>query len=392
MQPLFRFVLLMLLLAGCSGGAVVFAPTAPPPDLSPLRYTHPSGAFSVVVPRTWSLYEQNTTTLASASFAAPGTDEPAVLFTLMNPGVDLSTTQAFGDVINQYQTQVRPDLDRYKEQSRQAMGDGSWRMTGLRTTPVGVTQQVNTFIERTERLIGIADVVLSEDAAAREQLQTIVNSFEMNADATLDAAPLSSLTAASPTALSILHVASWTTPTGVFFITGEVANYGSTLATNIPIRAVLLNEDGLSMAEAVDTVMGYGVAPGGFAPFSLRFGQGQPARTADYVLTLGGADWQPDAEANVIGQPALRWTDESTLTDSGQLLIRGTVENTGDEDAREVRVVVSVFDAAQRVIASGFVPLDAPVLAPDESASFQLVLPEMGGQPANYIVTAQGLP
>ncbi len=78
--------LILLALAGCGADAVVFAPTPAPEDLTPIRYDHPSGAFSVSVPRHWSLYEQNTTTLATAAFAAPGADEPAILFAVINLG------------------------------------------------------------------------------------------------------------------------------------------------------------------------------------------------------------------------------------------------------------------------------------------------------------------
>src|SRR5215207_3908309 len=129
-------ILLLIGFTGCGSGAVMFAPTPLPPDLSPVAYTHPGGIFRLVAPRTWAVYEQNTTAMASASFSVPGETEPSLLFAVMNPGIELNSA-SFGELISQYQTQVRPDIDRYSELSRQAMGDGSWRMTGLRRTPLG---------------------------------------------------------------------------------------------------------------------------------------------------------------------------------------------------------------------------------------------------------------
>jgi len=60
---LYAFIVL-LFGAACQNNAVVFAPTPAPEDLSPLRYEHPGGAFTVDVPREWSVFTQNTAQLA----------------------------------------------------------------------------------------------------------------------------------------------------------------------------------------------------------------------------------------------------------------------------------------------------------------------------------------
>ncbi|HLV36001.1 MAG TPA: hypothetical protein VKY59_12835, partial [Spirillospora sp.] len=127
-----RYLLLLLILwlAGCGSGAVMFAPTPLPPDLSPLRYEHPSGVFAVTVPRHWPAFTQHATTLAAASFAPPGSPSPLVTLAVVNLGQPPDSS-AFSDLINRYQREIRADALRYKEESRQAMGDGSWRMTGL---------------------------------------------------------------------------------------------------------------------------------------------------------------------------------------------------------------------------------------------------------------------
>jgi hypothetical protein len=378
-------------LAGCSSGAVVFAPTPPPADLSPLQYNHPSGAFSVVMPRHWSVNMQNTVTLASASFAAPEDTEPLLSFAVVNLGRDLSATE-LGDIIEQYQTQVRADAERYVEQDRQAMGDGSWRLAGLRDAVGGRTQQVNTFIERTGSLVGIVEVVVPDNTERLQSLQTIINSFWINPDAILEVADLAALSSVRRSALDILHVSTWTTPAGVFFITGEVANYGDTMTSDVPVRGVLLTESALGVVEAVDMVMGYGIPPGGFAPFSLRFGQGQPALTTTFELTLGNAEWESDAGAVIFGQDELTWTDESIFTAEGHLLITGVVTNVSSQTVRSLRAVVTVFDDAQNVIAAGFTDLTPAELAPTEDTSFQILVQELGGEPAHYIVNVQGRP
>src|SRR5690606_26997946 len=105
------------------------------------------------------------------------------------------------------------DIERYTESDRLAMGDGSWRMTGLRRTAAGETQQVNTFIQRAGSLFAIMDVIVS-DATSLAEIQAVVNSFSLNADAPLEPSPLTTLNSAGATALSVLHLANWTTPEG----------------------------------------------------------------------------------------------------------------------------------------------------------------------------------
>ena len=103
-------LILILVLSGCSGGAVVFAPTPAPPDQSPLQYDHPSGAFSLVVPRQWAIYEQNTTTLATAAFSAPGSNQPALLAAVINLGHEVGADE-FGALLSPIlRKQLKPGI------------------------------------------------------------------------------------------------------------------------------------------------------------------------------------------------------------------------------------------------------------------------------------------
>jgi hypothetical protein len=376
-------------ITGCSSGAVVFAPTLPPPDQSPAQYDHPSGAFSVIVPRQWALYEQNTTTLATAAFSAPDSAAPELVFAVINLGHEPDTTE-FASIIDQYQTQVRSDTGRYIEQSREAMGDGSWRMTGRRDTSGG-TESVNTFLQRTGSFVGVIDVALPASDAQMQTVQSVLNTFTIHADAALEPTDLTTLTYAKESRLGVLHVSAWSTPSGVFFVTGEVANYGLTPVDSVPVHVDLRSPDGLSVLGAVDSVLSYGIPPGGFAPFSLRFGQGQPSNATTYTVALGGSEWQP-TESVLYGQNEMTWTDKSSFDSFHRLVIRGTVTNISAHTIRQPRATVTVFDGARNVIAAGYSDITPTELAANESATFEIALPEMGGDPQNYIVNIQGLP
>jgi hypothetical protein len=384
MQKLIQVMIgiMLMWLAGCGSGSVMFAPTPAPPDASPLRFDHPGGAFSISVPRLWSIHVQDTTALASAAFAAPGEPQPVIQVSVMNPGRRYSGAE-LSAFMQTYQTALRPDAPHYSPVDQQAMGDGSWRLTGLQHI-AGRAQPVNTFIQQTGTFLSVMEVRLTEGADLTG-LEAIINSLVVNPEAALQPAEPTVLAVASATALEIQHISVWTTPEGVLFITGEVANRGAEAPGGLPVRALLYGADGRAAAEALDVVMGHAVQPGGFAPFSLRFGV-QPPGVTTYSITLGGeGSWRPLANAL-----DLQTTSSSRTEPDGRLFITGEVSNNSQSVVEQVRVVATIFDTGGQVIAAGFTDLTA-LLDPGASAPYQVIIPELGGTPVNFTVLAQGL-
>ncbi len=381
----------LLFLSACSGGAVVFAPTPLPPEAVPVTYDHPSGAFSLLLPRTWALHEQATAAIASASFTAPNSDVPIVHVQVLNLGQAIPANE-LGSLMDQYQAQYRRDASTYNEQSRTAMGDGSWRLTGLRSTASGETQQINTFIQAQGTLLGVIEVTLPADARLRAQTETILNTFALGTESDLPVGTLAAFSGASPIPVEITNVSTWTTPEGVFFVTGEVTNFGAEAAGQIPVRAQLLTAEGSIVADASDAVMGYGIVPGGFAPFSIRFGQGQPVNAVQYTVILGGENVTASETATIISAPTLEWTEETQVTQDGDLFILGEITNTGEEALLRPRAMATIFDDRGRVIGAGFVDVDEAILGAGASIPFTILIGDLGGSAANYVVAVQALP
>lgn len=370
----------------------MYAPTPLPPDQSPLRYQHPSGAFTLIVPRDWSVFEADSLIPINTSFSPPDTDTPLINVSIVNVGGDGTDTAQFGEYLLQYQTQLRPDLERYQEQDRQAMGDGSWRLTGLRTSVGGQTEQVNTFIQQDGSLFSVIEVLIPADPAQRSAIQTIINTYQLNPTIELPQAPLSALSASATSDLEIVNVAVWHTLDNVFYITGEVANHGTETFVDVPIRAVLRNGDVNDIAEAIDIVMGHGLRPGEFAPFSLRFGQGQPVTATNYALFVGGESWEPQITDAIIAGDDLTITDESSYDEDGVLQVSGTVTNNSSQTIQNLRVTLTIFDERQRVVGARFAEVPPTLLAAGESTDYFIPVPELGGTAANYIVNVQALP
>lgn len=378
--------ILLAFLTACGAGAVQFAPTPLPPDTSPMTYTHPSQAFSITIPRDWAIFEQNLTTFASVAFAPPSSDQPLLR-------IAVTRTQPIADInafITRYQTQIRPDRNRYTEQERQLMPDGSWRITATLSDAVRTPRPLNTFIQQNGAFLAVIDTLIPRDEALLTALERAVNTFALNDDAEFEG-DVEALTRSATRQLEIANVSLWTNPEGVFFITGEIANHGQTSINSVPIEAVLLNDDGMQLAGALTTSMGHALTPGGFAPFGLRFGQGQPFEAQNFRLTITGDEERTQAPDNLVLSPQITWTDAIQIAQEGQIFVVGTVENRAEQALYDVRIVVTLFDEAGRVIGAGFANADASVLAPDATADYVVLVADVGGLAANYVVNVQAL-
>lgn len=392
MMPILGLLLpvVALVLAACGGGAVIFAPTPLPPDESPIRYEHPSGAFSMIVPRQWTVYTQDREGLAVASFAPPNRPGNLVRASVINLGESI-TPQQMGQWMSQYQTQIRPDLASYKETDRQATGTGGWRISGIREDLNG-PRPLNTFFDRHGAYLSVLEVTVPQEASLQREVQTLINTFTVAPGANLSEGTLALLAGAADAQLEVVHVTPWTTPEGVFYLTGEVRNNGQTAVAGLPVRALLLDESGAALVEAVDEVMGHALLPGRFAPFSLRFGAGQPPEARQYTLSLGGEAWSPGPVPPLAADDALTYTDALTYGAEGQLFISGTLTNTGEQRLRAARVMVTVFDEAQtKVIGAGWTQPDVPFLAPGDSAPYTLVINDLGGEAGVYNLSVQAI-
>jgi hypothetical protein len=381
-------VILLFFLTACSSGAVIFAPTPMPADLSPARYDHPSGAFSITVPQDWSVYSQDLATIASASFSIPNSHRPSLTVTVINTGQTIEPT-GLGEIVQQYQTLYRPDVSRYQAEGRDALGDGSWRLTGSRTVPGQASEALNTFIAFQGTWVSITEVVMPNDGALQTQLQNAINSLQLNAEAALQPTALETLSLVRADAYALQNVNAWNNASGALFVTGEVGNYSGQPVPPMVVRAALLTDSG-QIADAADVTMGYAIPAGGFAPFSLRFGEGVAPGNARYTVSLVTENWEP-IPPTFIGQEALTWEDESSFDDTGVLHITGSVTNEAEVAVTDLLGIITVFDAQQQVIAAWFAPLSGEALGAGDGLDFDIRVPEVGGQPVNYILDIQGL-
>jgi hypothetical protein len=290
-------------------------------------------------------------------------------------------------MVQQYQSLYRPDLSRYQPQGRDALGDGSWRLTGSRTVPGQPSEALNTFIAFQGTWLSVTDVVMPADGALQTQLQDAVNSLQLNTGAALQPTTLDTLALARADAYALQNVNAWNNASGALFVTGEVGNYSSQPVPPMIVRVALLTDSG-QIADVADTTMGYAIPAGGFAPFSLRFGEGVAPSNARYSVSLITEGWEA-VPPQFISQESLTWDDASSFDENGVLHITGSVTNNGATAAADLVGVITVFDAQQEVIAAWFAPLANEPLATGDTLDFDVRVPEVGGEPVNYILDIQ---
>ncbi len=380
-------ILIVLMIGGCSGGAVQFAPSSILDAEALIRYTHPGGAFTLAIPRAWALYEMNTTLLASTALTPPEGGAPLLMFAVVNAENAFDDAQ-FEAWITRYASELRLDARRFVEQGRDRLPDGGWRIAGYQRSAAG-NLPVNLFFQRFGSWIGLIEYTPSntEPSIVIEQ---IMNSFTVSTNAALQPTSADTLSAARSSPFTAINVRAWTAPDGALFITGEVVNNTSAVIAPAPVDVQILTSNGTPLTGAADVVMGYGLFPGGFAPFSVRFGEGQANDAAIYSVRIGADGWMPETAA-FVGSNALQWTDQLTAERDGSLLISGDVTNTGDQPLQALRAVATVFDSDGAVIAAGQTEY-AESLASGDTRRYEIVLSALGDAAFQYTVSVQGIP
>lgn len=378
--------ILSALLTACGSGAVVFAPTPLPPDLSPVTVLHPSGVFALNVPPDWSQYVQDDGgPVVSMSFSPPGYNAPvltAAVIHLTDEHPDLAL------LASDYQALHRPDQLRYVETARSPQADGAWRFSGVRTLSDGTQIPLNTFIQSQGAYISVVEAALTGQPELDAALQIAVNSLNINTAADLTTADISALSFVHTASLEIQNAAAWSNRTGVLFVTGEIANHTGQPIANMPVRVALTDENGTVLVEASDIAMGYQISPRGFAPFSLRFGQGQPVDAVGFKVTMGDHPAEAPLQT-VITTPDLTWTDSSEFTIEGHLLVTGTVTNNSGRTVYDPLTMVTVFDGSGDVIGAWYQPFTITEIGAGDTVNYEVRVLEIGGGAINYIVDIQ---
>jgi hypothetical protein len=382
----------MLILAACDNNPVVVVATPVPPDVSFHTYRHPSGVFSLRLPPDWSVRDVSRSDAIRVEFSPPGNTGLPMTVYVINTGQALDTA-SFLDAINKYQATVNGDSKVYTEVARNAQGDGSWRLVGVRQTAIG-PRQLNTFLQADKSFLSALEFDIT--GATDPTLQTmraIVNTYRVDSNAVVSASNIQAPEAGVNTSSGVLLFSSlftWTNSQGAFIINGQVTNKSSQPLEAIRVTATLYDAQNNAVATQGNVIPVELLDDQGVAPFTIQFNKGKPSQAVRYELEAAGRDGEYAIKTHLGDDKFIRGNDKATYNGSGYLVIGGDVVNKTQGPAHFVKAIVTVYDEQQRVVATDSTFISKRDLLPGESAHFDVQFAELGGNAIRYVISIEG--
>jgi LysM repeat protein len=189
----------------------------------------------------------------------------------------------------------------------------------------------------------------------------------------------------TPIAVAIEGLACHEQPVGSVWCMGEVVNSTESSIENVQLRVTLHNAAGEELiAGQVYTALDL-IPSGQRAPFGILFASAPGSFDRSLAIPIRA---EPSSEpANRYAALDVSPTEANPV---GSLFeVSGSVTNPGQKAATSITVVVTTYDAEERV--TGFRQARLPdELPPGGSADFAISLMPHGGVPANYTVAVQG--
>jgi LysM repeat protein len=190
----------------------------------------------------------------------------------------------------------------------------------------------------------------------------------------------------TPVALKIEGLAFYRTPVDTLWCLGEVVNVSGRPAEEIQVQVSLHDEQGRLLASGRAFAELHVLAAGERAPFAILF-TAPPSDFAQYQALVAGG-----VPSTHLGPryPDLAITDHwGGWLDDNNYQVRGEVRNTGQVEAQQVALVVTLYDAQGHVVAARTVEIAADLFLSGAVAPFEVTLAPLGDV-AHYEVHVQG--
>lgn len=387
-----------LALAACAAEAPAAPVLVDPTGFA--TYVHPSGVFSLALPPDWVISDTSDSYALNVGFSPPGSPEPLISVYVVSaaawgyipPAPDESSAATDIDrLVSAYESALYPPGEAtFKEMGRELQPDGSLRIRFLLEAPHR-TSQHNDFVQVVGPYFVALRTTLPDDPAVFRTLSRIVSTLSVDALAAwASAIPEGQAEAGALQVVGFSNLNAWEDRTGGFVVVGQVTNNADRPLEFVRISAHLYDVDGNPLLQQDNFVSSDQVAPRERVPFSIVFSDGLPPGTARYELDAS-ARYADVTAQTFYGPQNFALTSETAFDESGVLVVSGQLRNEGTLTANLVKVIVTIFDAEQRVIATDTTLVDVPKLAPGEVSPFSARFFELGGSPHTFQVTAQGL-
>ncbi len=174
---------------------------------------------------------------------------------------------------------------------------------------------------------------------------------------------------------------------GGLWCMGEVVNPEDFAIEDVRLRVDLLDAQGNVVATREVSTEARVVPAGGKTPFVVSFPNAYPKFTSYRVVVLRALKAHRGRY-----YPDVRVVDASgRLLDTGLYGLRGNVENRGPEDAVDVVVIATLYDALGNVVGVRSEPPQHNVVPPGGKSPFAMEITPGGGPVVTYTLQAEAL-
>lgn len=386
-------VFTLFLLAACQVSPTVLVATPVPPDSTFHTYRYPNGAFSIRLPADWSVRDVSRGNAVRVEFSPPGNTGLPMTVYVVNTGTVLDAPSLL-DAINKYQSVVNGDASVYTEASRNAQGDGSWRLAGIRQTSIG-PRQLNTFLQADKSFLTAIEVdITGADETRLNLFRTIINTYRADPTAVLTANPLSSApdlgVNTSSGSITFAGMFAWTDSSGSFNINGELGNASDTALEAVRVTALLYDDQNRVLAEQGDVIASDVVAPNDSASFSIRFRTGKPSQAVRYELQASGRNAEYNLQNYLGPESFIKGNEKASYNAAGYLVISGDVVNQTKQPAHSIRVTITVRDEQNHIVGAENAFIEKPDLLPGDTSHYEVTFYQLAGNAARFITKIEG--
>ena len=391
-------VLFCWLCNACQGGPVILVATAVPPDEAFRTYRYPNGVFSLRLPADWSIRDVSSTGAIRVEFSPPNNDGLPLTIYVVNTGQPIDTVTLLNS-LSPFQVTLNGSSADYHEISRNAQGDGSWRLVGIRHTSIG-DRQLNIFVQADQTFLSALQIDLTNaDATRLTLLRAVANTLRINASAqlvvnnntgALAATPDVNVNNASVGTLTFDSFLEWTDSSGGFNINGQVTNHSGNPLEAVRITGLLYDAQSNVLTQAENVLDAAVLLDGMTASFSLRFRDGKLPQAVRYELQGAARDAHYNLQTYLGPDSFLKGNEKASYNAAGDLVISGDLVNKTTQPGHAIRIAVTVYDIQQRVAGTQTTFVAKPDLLPGETSHYEVTFYQLAGNAARFVTRAEG--
>lgn len=190
----------------------------------------------------------------------------------------------------------------------------------------------------------------------------------------------------TPLPMEVINVFLSDTSIGGLFVLGEVVNTSGQALEQVRVDVTLVDDAGAEITNAESLIALDLLDPDKKAPFAILFGE-TPAKFARFRAFVTHAvpayvgSYYRDLEVRDLKNEGDRYASYT---------VSGTIANIGPEEASNVQVILTAYDALGRVIATRKVEPEYNVVPQGSATNFSAVLVPVGGPVDRVEAVAQG--